>query len=274
MVKKFYTSVGAALIVFALIMLAETFLSPFAPSVRDAAAIMPPDLTAVNALYGTLPPAPAMPSAHASTYIPRYEPTDRRQADAIAEPFAPREASETDDEFLYICENGLLTISKHFNHIVYRTENMATAPPVRAGGTPSEQAAAFLTSYALPVPYGLAETEEAEDSCTIRLYPRLGGTDCLAFPAIVSLSPDGALLTLEVYSFAFDRLSGCKLLPFSAACAALPLDFPEDTRITLERVAFVYTLKDSILQPGYLVEGVYADGELFRCILPAAVFAQ
>ena len=275
MAKRFYMTAGVAAIFLAAVMLAETFLSPFVPGIREAAAIAVADTAAVNAIYGAPPAAPPTLSAHAAAYIPRYEPTDRTAADAIAAAFGVGEMLETDDDYIYICANGILTISKHFNRIAFRAGDDAVEAPFSLGAFDAEAyAAAFLTAYGLSAPYARALAEEEREVITVLFLSRLGGADCLAFPAMVTLTHDGALLAFEVYTFAVDRLSACKLRSFSAAYAELPVDFPPGTAIALSRTTIVYDLKDSILQPSYLFEGAFSTGESFRHIVPAATFSQ
>ena len=284
--KRFYTAAGVSMLLLAAVMLAETFLSPFAPDIRQAAsAVMPPRApAAVSAIYGTPPPAPPISAAHAAAYIPRYEPTGRAEADAIAARFCAEEASETDDSFLFLCPSGVLTVSKHFNQISFHAA-FAPIPPLPGVESPDAEsaAAAFLTAYGLLAPYDRAmvlvdEANKADEAdggagTTVCLLPRLGGAACLDFPAIVRLSPGGALLSLEVSAFAYDRLTACRLISYPAAFAALPQDFPAGTTVTLRRASIVYILKDSILQPAYFFEGERSDGTAFRHAVPAAVFA-
>ena len=213
---------------------------------------------------------------HVATYLPRYLTITAEDAQTLSAPFHPEDPShpiESDDAFTFPCTGGILTINQKTNQLHFE-----------AYTTPAnhDQTQELCNRYSTQLNTTIYTEETATANTTIlRIAPKLGGLPNLAFPTTITLDrATGELLTLETYPFAYDRLSTCRVKSPEAALSEWQDSQPQASKKEainkggIQTVTLVYHLRDSILQPAYLLEDTRADGTTVFQTIPAADFTN
>jgi|GEM_PF-2789292 len=268
--RRLYTAAGIALLFFSALILAETIAVP-------------------HGLIASLFQNRA--NTRIATYVPRYKTVTPAEAETLAAPFAPIQGPiESDTAFFYTCADGTLTIDKYTNRLYFESSSNQESTTATSRALTTEeavtQATAILNHCRLHTASAQLYAEQTQTAFVIRFATKLGGLDNLAFPATVTLDrAQGKLLSLEAYTFAYDRLSSCRLKSPQEALADYQSSsqYPSQSRDALRELSnslsyaqlsftLVYALQDSILQPAYLLEVMQPDGTPFQHVLPASLF--
>lgn len=212
-----------------------------------------------------------------TTYIPRYDINTAEQAAQYASLFdiLVNEYVDNENAYIYRSEDRSLSVYKFINLIHYEN-TLAEKSGLPGKIVSNEQAVStalkFIKAHGLSLKYSETVVNFEDGTYMVTFADKLGDIADYAFPTVVVVNDAGEVVSMDYYYFAYERLASCSVKPMKQAFYELPVDFPENTKIDLNRCTLVYTYENSILQPAYLFEGELAGGGTFRCFVNAAVY--
>ncbi len=246
-----------------------------------------PEDPALAEIYQVQFPLEPAPMGTTNTYVPVYKPLGLDGALTffsmfgldVSEQALAVHLQETDTYYRYLSPDAQVDVYKLGGIIRYNARFLPKKAGQKATVTTDGEAllaaTTFIDSKFLFLSYEETEVRKNPDDglYTIRFLNRIGNIKNYAFATEVTVDAYGRIATMDYYDIRVQRLDSQHIKSMHQAFAQLPLDFPEGTRISLNRCELVYVYENSIVQPAYLFEGQYPVGNTFQCFIPAAVFA-
>ena len=185
-----------------------------------------------------------------------------------------------DDELYFVFKNEeeQLTVYKHLNQINYKRLQTKEEPLQELGAITVNNdedavntAVNFLKKNRLQFSYEESLVGFDGEFYKVTLINKLSGIAMLAFNNTVILDKRGNVVNVDYFYAEFSKHGSCELLSLRDACERSGVFFTDEVLENAE-VSIIYMYADSIIVPGYLIEGQLQDGSCFRKIVNAACF--
>lgn len=268
-----YGAVWASLVIGGAIFLGATYnplqMSGYAREALPAAGA----LDQLKEIYDVSFIMDKTPSGNIVNYLPRLGFSDTEQIQALSELWgATGEASESESQYSFSDADGVLTIDKFGDRIVFTSSSPPARrdPPIIDDDEAVMLADDFMKSRLSFFNYEETVTSFDDGVYEVLFIDRLGNLKNFGFPATVMIDGAGNIYSAEVYLLTYDKLDSFPIKSMVDAYYDLPLD--ADGPIDLKGCSLVYYYRSSILQPCYLFEGDYADGRSFKAFVAAAIY--
>ena len=207
------------------------------------------------------------------TYIVKFSETTLQNASAFANLFNINdEFFEDEISFIFKNENEQLTLCKHLNQINYRSiqsETTTDLPVINNEEDAVLAAVNFLKKKRLPFSYEEALVEFDGEFYKVTLINKLNGVPLLAFNNTITIDKCGNIFTVDYFYAELSEHGSCELLDVRAALEAAGV-FLTDEEFQNAKIGIIYIYANSIIVPGYLIEGKTQDGNSFRKVVNAA----
>ena len=231
-------------------------------------------ITVIAAVYMQNINAVSISQSKIGTYIVKFSEVTLQSASAYANLFNINEDFFEDElSFVFKNEKGRLTVYKHLNQINYRAVQVKTTPdmPVINSEDAVKMAVDFLKKKRLPFSYEEALVAFDGEFYKVTLINKLKGIPLFAFNNVITVDKAGNVVNVDYFYAGFARHGSCELLDVRIASEKAGIFFT-DEEFENAKVSIIYIYADSIIVPGYLIEGTAQDGNSFRKIVNAARF--
>ena len=208
------------------------------------------------------------------TYIVKFSEVTLQNASNYANLFNINEEFFEDELFfVFKNEKEQLTVCKHLNQINYRLiqTEQNQVPVINNEKDAARVAVDFLKKKRLPFSYEEALVGFDGEFYKVTLINKLNGIPLLAFNNIITIDKMGNVVNVDYFYAEFAKHGSCELLDVRTACERAGV-FLTDEEFENAKISIIYIYADSIIVPGYLIEGKTQNGSDFRKIVNAAGF--
>ncbi len=276
------------LIILALFISVSVFIDYAIPVNKGELALFalkktePTDKKRLEEIYEVFFPMAKAPMGTVSMYLPKYRPNELNDAiyyfslfgiDKQTHPIEPY-ITETEDFYTYTDSSQIISVNKLFNMLHFINKETFEHTKEIAEKEAIDAAVKFIESKFLYLNYEEAEVSSDGNIYEILFINRIGNVKNYAFASSALVDKFGNVTEFKYYNLHYERLVGSKIKSMEEAFAELPVDFPNNTKIMLNRCNIVYVFENSIVQPAYLFEGKLSEGKTFKSFVSAAIFSH
>ena len=180
---------------------------------------------------------------------------------------------DNEDAFVFKNEREQLTVFKNSNKISYRLlqKESSQGIAVNSEKDAAKLAVGFLKKNRLPFSYEDIFIDFCGEFYNVKLINNLNGIALHAFNNVITVDIYGNVVSLDYFNVDFLKYGSSELLDIQRASERSGILIPEEI-FKNGKISIVYVYENSIVVPGYLVEGRLRDGGSFRQIISAAGF--
>jgi hypothetical protein len=208
------------------------------------------------------------------TYMVNFSEVDLSSVSHYANLFnINEEFLEDETAFIFKNEHEKLSVYKHLNQIRYDRlgakvlEKQVLQSDVDAAKT----AVSFFQKKRLPFKFEEVLVGFNGELYKVIFIEQLSGINLYAFNNTVTIDIYGNIVSADYFYHKFSKYGSCEMLNARAACEREEVFVPKEV-FENAKISVIYIYEDSIIVPGYLIEGLLNDGSCFRSIVNGAVF--
>ncbi len=217
------------------------------------------------------------PMGTINLYVPKYKFLDLDMAKYYFNLFMIKDnILETEDYYYSQNDEGIVFVYKYDNLIKFtsKNENSNKSYNIITDEDALKKAVNFIEEKLLFLSYEETEVNFDGEKFIVTFINRVGNIKNYSFNTVVILNKYGDIISMDYSNMTYENFDRCKIKSMQEAFYELPIDFPEETNIILEKCNIVYIYDNSFVQPAYLFEGRMADDISFQCFVKAAVYDE